>query len=68
MANRKQFVGAAKRDDELDELLKKSRLTPVSNEQLHEQRVSFAFGNSPESQFITKETVRQSSMSIRLVS
>lgn len=66
MANRKQFLGQAKVDPELEALLEAARRTPVTEEQLHEQRVSFAFGNSPDSKYITKETVRKSSMSLRL--
>ena len=33
---------------------------------LHEQRISFAFGNAPESSHITKESVRTASRHIRL--
>jgi hypothetical protein len=38
----------------------------VSEEELHEQRVSFAFGNAPDNQLITKETVRHASTHIKL--
>lgn len=68
MANRKQFLGETALDPELKALLDKARVTPASEEQLHEQRISFAFGNSPDSQFITKESVRKASASIRLAS
>lgn len=66
MANRKQFLGEAHFDPELKAMLEKLGDTPVSDEQLREQRISFAFGNAPESEFITKESVRKSSKSIRL--
>ncbi|MFT6659475.1 hypothetical protein [Maritalea sp.] len=66
MAKRKQFSGDTKVDRELEELLTQARKTTVSEEQLHEQRVSFAFGNSPDSEFITKDSVRRTSQTIRL--
>ncbi len=68
MANRKQFFGEMKVDLELTALLEASRKTPVTKEQLVEQRISFAFGNSPDSKFITKDTVRKTSHSILLAS
>lgn len=68
MANRKQFLGTASHDPELAKLIEAAKETPVSEAQLHEQRISFAFGNSPESDRITRETVRKTSRSIRLSS
>lgn len=68
MANRKQFLSDTAVDPELIELLKAARKTPVTEEQLSEQRISFAFGNSPDSEFITKESVRKTSHSILLAS
>ena len=68
MANRKQFLSDTAIDPELIELLKNSRNTPVTEVQLSEQRISFAFGNSPDSEFITKESVRKTSHSILLAS
>lgn len=67
MANRKQFLGETVLDPELANLLEVARNNPVTDEQLKEQRVSFAFGNSPDSRFITKDSVRKSSHSVRLV-
>ncbi|RWM91993.1 MAG: hypothetical protein EOR86_23150 [Mesorhizobium sp.] len=68
MANRKQFLSDTAIDPELTALLEKSRKTPVTEEQLSEQRISFAFGNSPDSKYITKESVRKTSHSILLAS
>lgn len=68
MANRKQFLSDTAIDPELTELLENARKTPVTEEQLTEQRISFAFGNSPDSEFITKESVRKTSHSILLAS
>jgi hypothetical protein len=66
MADRKQFLGDVAVDKELLELLEKTG--PVTEEQLHEQRISFAFGNSPDSEFITKDSVRKASQYILLAS
>jgi hypothetical protein len=67
MAERKQFLGEIAVDPELQELLQAARKKPVTEAQLHEQRISFAFGNSPDSEFITKETVRKASRSVLLM-
>jgi hypothetical protein len=66
MANRKQFLTDTAVDQELVKLLDEARRKPVTDEDLHEQRISFAFGNSPDSEFITKESVRKASHSILL--
>ncbi len=68
MADRKQFSGTFALSADLEALIERSRRTPVTEDQLREQRVSFAFGNSPDSEFITKETVRKASKTIRLAS
>jgi hypothetical protein len=39
----------------------------VTEEELREQRVIFAFGNAPESELITKDSVRAASTHIRLL-
>jgi hypothetical protein len=68
MADRKQFIGADKPNQELLKLLEESRNTPIAEEELREQRISFAFGNAPaSSQLITKESVRCTSQNIRLI-
>ena len=68
MPDRKQFIGADTADPELRKLLDDSRDTSVSEEELHEQRISFAFGNAPpDSKLITKESVRHASKNIRLL-
>jgi hypothetical protein len=68
MADRKQFFGDIKSDPELGELLKTARETPVTEEDLREQRISFAFGNAPaNAKGITKNSVRQASEHLRLL-
>lgn len=66
MADRKQFLSVPKPNPELRALLDEAKNTEVSEEDLNEQRISFAFGNAPDSDLITKETVRRSSKQIRL--
>jgi hypothetical protein len=66
MAARKQFQSRLTVSPELSEALKAAVQREVSEEELSEQRVSFAFGNALESELITKESVRRSSESIRL--
>ncbi|HZQ92012.1 MAG TPA: hypothetical protein VFA60_09490 [Terriglobales bacterium] len=69
MADRKQqFFGEIKPDADLRKLLEASRQTPVTEAELREQRISFAFGNAPaDAKDITKDSVRQASKHIRLV-
>ncbi len=67
MADRKQFQNVPAPDPELMRLLSQTRL--VTEEELREQRVSFAFGNAPASASdrITKDSVRAASTHIRLL-
>jgi len=66
MAERKAFLGPPPQHPELDRLLETARKTPVTDDQLREQRVSFAYGNAPQSSRITKESVRMASKSMRI--
>jgi hypothetical protein len=67
MADRKQFFGDIKADPELLKALEASKQTPVTEEDLREQRISFAFGNAPEGANNTKDSVRRASRHIRLL-
>jgi hypothetical protein len=67
MADRKQFQNVTAPDPELMRLLAASRNTPVTEDELREQRISFAFGNAPDSELITKDSVRLASKNIRLL-
>jgi hypothetical protein len=69
MADRKQFQNVPEPDPELVRLLNTSRDRVVTEEELKEQRVSFAFGNAPvsSSDRITKDSVRAASTHIRLL-
>lgn len=69
MADRKQFIESSPVDPELANLLRAAKEKGVTEEQLQEQRISFAFGNAPADSdgTITKETVRRASESVRLI-
>ena len=69
MVNRKQFRDVPATDEELMRLLAESRKRPVTEEELREQRVSFAFGNAPASAWdrITKESARASATRIKML-
>jgi hypothetical protein len=66
MADRKQFENVAAPDPELIRLLEATRTKQVSEDELREQRISFAFGNALNSELITKDTVRQASQNLRI--
>lgn len=66
MADRKQFLSHSEEDAELLKLLSDTETVDVSEEMLHEQRVSFAFGNAMNDDSITRESVKRASESIRL--
>ncbi len=66
MAARKPLFGPAPSHPELDRLLEQARKIEITDEQLQEQRVSFAYGNAPVSARITKESVRNASKSLRM--
>jgi len=67
MAERKPFIGDLKKDEELNALLETSRTRKVTDEELREQRISFAYGNAPaNAKSITKDSVRKASQHILL--
>jgi hypothetical protein len=66
MAERKQFLSMPPPDPELGRLLDAARQRPVTEAELREQRISFAFGNAMEADDITKDSVREASEHIRL--
>lgn len=67
MPARKPFFGPPPDRPELDKLLEGARRVEITEEQIREQRVSFAYGNSPlNDSSITKESVREASNSFRI--
>ena len=67
MADRKQFLGVSEADPELQELLNATKDRVASEEELREQRISFAFGNALNYESITKESVREASERVKLL-
>ena len=66
MAIRKSAIKSAPPRPNLEHLLEQARVSGVTDEQLQEQRISFAYGNAPENSGITKESARLASRSLRL--
>ncbi len=66
MAARKSVLKPAPERPELNRLVQASIKAGVSDDQLHEQRVSFAYGNAPEGSRITKDSARLAAHSIRI--
>lgn len=66
MSARKQFQTGLPENHELIAALAKAKDRGVSEAELHEQRISFAYGNAPDSKLITKDSVRHSSERVRL--
>jgi len=58
MADRKQFITVEPADAELLRLLEETRDVVVTEEQLREQRISFAYGNDLRPDASSKESVR----------
>ncbi|HEX4199271.1 MAG TPA: hypothetical protein VHZ26_17680 [Caulobacteraceae bacterium] len=67
MATRKSFLRVAPENAELDHLLAAAVKAGVSEEQLAEQRVSFAYGNAPADSDSSKDSVRKASAHNKLI-
>jgi hypothetical protein len=69
MADRKQFLREIVPDPELTKILETLKEVVVSDAELKEQRVSFAYGNAPQSSEhrITKKSIKAASEQIKLL-
>lgn len=67
MADRKQFLRTIQPDPELAKILEESKTVRVTEDELREQRISFAYGNAPQRSSITKDSVRIASEHIKLL-
>ena len=67
MADRKPILGDSPPRPDIDKLFDDARKTGVSEADLQEQRISFAYGNAPENCGITKQSVREASRTVRLI-
>lgn len=66
MAARKPALKRAPPRPELERLLAASIAAGVTDDELEEQRVSFAYGNAPNDSRITKDSARKASKTIRV--
>jgi hypothetical protein len=66
MAARKSVLKPAPHRPELDRLVAASIKSGVTDEQLQEQRISFAYGNAPEGSRITRESASLAARTIRI--
>jgi hypothetical protein len=66
VADRKPVLGDSPPRPELDRLFEAARIAGVSEAELREQRISFAYGNAPESSSVTKDFVRDASETMRI--
>jgi hypothetical protein len=66
MAERKTSISRAPPRPELDRLLQRSKELGVTEAELEEQRISFAYGNAPKGSRITKASARSASKSLRI--
>lgn len=66
MPARKQFQSTLTASAKLTRLLEEANGKVVTEDELREQRISFAYGNAPASTLITKDSVRRTSKRIRL--
>ena len=68
MAIRQSVLRSPPPRPELDRLLESARKSGVTDEQLHQQRASFAYGNAPlHDERVTKESAQKASQRSRLV-
>lgn len=66
MALRKQTAKRTEVRSDLKELILSTQAKRVTEEELHEQRISFAFGNAMNNDKITKDSVRTTAQRVRL--
>jgi hypothetical protein len=66
MPARQALLKRAPHRPELEKLLEAARTTKVTEDQLFEQRISFAYGNAPEGSKITKASARLAAQTIRV--
>ena len=66
MAARVALFKKAPARPELERLLHASKQTKITDEELLDQRISFAYGNAPEGSKITKDSARKAAMRISI--
>ncbi|WP_156399122.1 hypothetical protein [Methylobacterium sp. Leaf466] len=66
MAERKAALNRAPARPELKERLERAKTIVLTEEQMQEQRASFAYGNAPRNSRITKASATSATKRIRL--
>lgn len=66
MAERKAALKRAPARPELQERFERAKAVVLTEEQLQEQRASFAYGNAPKGSRITKASAKTATKTIRL--
>ena len=67
MAQRKPMLRPSPMRPELDLIFAQARENSLSDAELREQRISFAYGNAPEESGITKDSVREASRTLLML-
>jgi hypothetical protein len=67
MAERKAALNRAPDRPALRERLERAKTVILTEDQLQEQRASFAYGNAPKGSRITKESARRATKHLRLM-
>lgn len=66
MAVRKPMMGPKPERDELDSKIREALKRPLTDQEFDEQKASFAYGNAPDSDYITKDSAIKAIHSFRL--
>lgn len=66
MATRKPMMGPKPDRIELDRQVMEALAKPLTDAEFDQQKASFAYGNAPDSDFITKESAVRAIRSFRL--
>ena len=66
MAARKPMMGPTPERNELERKIKEALNTPLTDQEFDLQKASFAYGNAPDSDYITKDSARSAIHSFRL--
>ena len=67
MAQRKPMLRPSPMRPELDLIFAQARENSLSDAELREQRISFAYGNAPKESGINKESVREASRTLLML-
>jgi hypothetical protein len=67
MAARKSILKPSPPRPEIDALVEAALKAKITDEQIQEQRASFAYGNAPVDSAVTKDSAREASRSNRLM-